>query len=392
MSVFERNGVIDSQVFNIEENFKMIHKKIDNFSERRIKDSSSIVDVFKYYGFELTKKGVGFVTNCPFHDDKHPSMTVNPSRNICKCFSCGKKAMNPVGFIMEYEGIRYHEALLRLADIEGVVISGQGSTPPPPKPAPKPAPKLPPTFMSQDIVCRSMQYGNNPLYRFLSSLFGESATYQELVRYHVGTSNAKVNSKQGDRRSVIFWQTDEQGRIRGGKIIPYDETTGRRIHADKTERDVTWAHSVLHVKDYNLCQCLFGQHLIKSDTKRINIVESEKTAIIASLYFGDSKGIWAATGGKDKTASTDRIMEASVLLKGKLVVLYPDADGTEEWGELKNRLVGIGINAKTSTSMSRQPAGSKFDIADIIISSIQSRAAAHEQQPLPSSEQQPLPF
>lgn len=63
----------------------------------------------------LKKAGSDYKGLCPFHDDKHPSMSVSPSKGIFKCFSCGKGG-NVVHFIMEHEGLTYPRAIRWLAD------------------------------------------------------------------------------------------------------------------------------------------------------------------------------------------------------------------------------------------------------------------------------------
>ena len=64
---------------------------------------------------KLKKRGVNYLGNCPFHNEKTPSFTVSPAKEIYKCFGCGK-AGNSVNFIMEHEHISYPEALRYLAD------------------------------------------------------------------------------------------------------------------------------------------------------------------------------------------------------------------------------------------------------------------------------------
>lgn len=63
---------------------------------------------------KLTKRGVNYKGLCPFHDEKTPSFTVSPTRNIYKCFGCGRGG-NAVNFLMEHEGLSYPEALRSLA-------------------------------------------------------------------------------------------------------------------------------------------------------------------------------------------------------------------------------------------------------------------------------------
>ncbi len=62
----------------------------------------------------LRRRGVNLIGLCPFHDEKTPSFTVSPSKNICKCFGCGKGG-DPVRFIMEHEKISFPEAIRYLA-------------------------------------------------------------------------------------------------------------------------------------------------------------------------------------------------------------------------------------------------------------------------------------
>lgn len=62
----------------------------------------------------LKKRGSNLWGNCPFHNEKTPSFSVNPARNIFKCFGCGK-AGDSAKFLMEHEHYSYAEALRYLA-------------------------------------------------------------------------------------------------------------------------------------------------------------------------------------------------------------------------------------------------------------------------------------
>ena len=93
---------------------------IDQATIDRILDAAQIVDVVSDF-VTLRKRGVNYVGLCPFHDDRTPSFSVSPARNICKCFACGKGG-NPVHFIMEHEQITYLEALKYLAKKYGIEV------------------------------------------------------------------------------------------------------------------------------------------------------------------------------------------------------------------------------------------------------------------------------
>ena len=99
---------------------------IDKATVRRIIDTADIVEVVGGY-VHLTKRGSNYMGLCPFHNEKTPSFSVNRQRNICKCFSCGKGG-SPVNFIMEKEGVNYHDALVHLAKKYGIKIEEREQT------------------------------------------------------------------------------------------------------------------------------------------------------------------------------------------------------------------------------------------------------------------------
>ena len=86
---------------------------IDRQTIDRILDASQIVEVIQEF-VPLKRRGVNYLGLCPFHNEKTPSFTVSPSKEIFKCFGCGK-AGNVVNFIMEHEHLSYPEALKYLA-------------------------------------------------------------------------------------------------------------------------------------------------------------------------------------------------------------------------------------------------------------------------------------
>ena len=75
----------------------------------RIFDAADIVEVVSDF-VSLKKRGVNYLGNCPFHNEKTPSFTVSPAKGIYKCFGCGKGG-NSVKFIMDHEQLTYAEAL-----------------------------------------------------------------------------------------------------------------------------------------------------------------------------------------------------------------------------------------------------------------------------------------
>lgn len=83
-------------------------------------DAADIVDVVKEF-VTLRKAGVNYKGLCPFHNEKTPSFTVSPAKQMCKCFSCGKGG-NVVHFLMELENMTYPEALKWLGRKYGIEV------------------------------------------------------------------------------------------------------------------------------------------------------------------------------------------------------------------------------------------------------------------------------
>ena len=92
-----------------------------------IRSRSDIVDVISGY-IRLQRKGSNYVGICPFHNDRNPSMSVNQSRQIYHCFSCGAGG-DVFKFVMEYENLTFPEALKTLADRAGVELPDREVSP-----------------------------------------------------------------------------------------------------------------------------------------------------------------------------------------------------------------------------------------------------------------------
>ena len=86
---------------------------ISQKSVQEIIETAKIEDVVEEF-VNLKRRGVNMLGLCPFHNEKTPSFTVSPAKNIFKCFGCGKGG-NPVQFLMEHETLSFPEALRYLA-------------------------------------------------------------------------------------------------------------------------------------------------------------------------------------------------------------------------------------------------------------------------------------
>jgi DNA primase len=80
----------------------------------------NIYDIVSKY-ITLQKTGSNYRALCPFHSEKTPSFFISPSKNIFKCFGCGK-AGDSVKFLMEYKGISFADAIIEIAQHYGIPI------------------------------------------------------------------------------------------------------------------------------------------------------------------------------------------------------------------------------------------------------------------------------
>jgi DNA primase len=93
----------------------------------QIRRSNDIVDVIGSY-IVLKKAGsASYRGLCPFHNDSNPSLNVSQSKQIYKCFACGK-AGNTITFVQEYEKLTFIEALKNLAARAGIIVPERDNT------------------------------------------------------------------------------------------------------------------------------------------------------------------------------------------------------------------------------------------------------------------------
>jgi len=190
-------------------------------------------------------------------------------------------------------------------------------------PQPKPL-----SFISVEVFQASLKgHEANNFVKFLIDLFGVEITSELVSRYFIATSK-RWNG------ATVFWQIDTQGKIRTGKIMLYSPTTGKRVKEPFNHID--WVHKALGQPEFQLRQCLFGEHLLIDKTKPVAIVESEKTAVIASVYL--PQFIWLAVG-----SLTNLNAEKCSILKGRTVTLFPDLNGFEKWSRKAKELLRIAV-------------------------------------------------
>ncbi|WP_372800894.1 DUF6371 domain-containing protein [Lutibacter sp.] len=209
---------------------------------------------------------------------------------------------------------------------------------------------LPISTIQKSIIEASIKkYENNNLFLFLIKYFNSEQVSQTFKKYNVGTSK-KWNG------ATVFWQLDEHHNFRTGKIMLYDTKIGKRVK--KPHNRISWAHKVLKINNFNLKQCLFGLHLVKENTKIIGLVESEKTALIMSLFLPEHT--WISTGSKQNLKA-----ELLAPLKNFEIVAYPDKGEYNDWNKKCNELINLGFNISCSQLVEKYSEKQGYDLADI---------------------------
>ena len=99
-------------------------------SQHTIQQILSRIDIIDIVGgfVKLKKRGANYLGLCPFHNEKTPSFTVSPTKEIYKCFGCGRSG-NSISFLMEHEKYSYVEALRWLAARYNVEVEETETSP-----------------------------------------------------------------------------------------------------------------------------------------------------------------------------------------------------------------------------------------------------------------------
>lgn len=212
----------------------------------------------------------------------------------------------------------------------------------------------PPTtsFIPHNIMLPTLSdHRQNKLINFLLARFNQEQVIQTASKYQIGTTS------NGD---TIFWQIDNKQMIRSGKIMAYGND-GHRLK----NTPPNWMHTKLNLPDFNLQQCLFGLHLLPaSKSAVVCIVESEKTALIASICFPDT--LWLATGG-----SANLQAEKLEPLRDKQIILFPDLGAYTKWSEKAKQLNKKAFQIKVSPFLEEKASAKDWekglDLADYLI-------------------------
>ena len=235
-----------------------------------------IIDIISSF-VKLKKRGSNYLGLCPFHNEKTPSFTVSPSKEIYKCFGCGRSG-NSISFLMEHEKYSYVEALRWLANKYNVEIEETETSP---------------EIKQQQLLADSLYAINNFAQKYFTDVLFNTDEGQD-----IGLSYLK---QRGFREDIIKkFQLGFNPSARDGFAkealaaqfnLDYLQKSGLVTTRDEKPVDNYRGRIIFPVQNQSGKIVGFGARLIKSNDKApkyINTPENEiyvKSKILYGSYF-----------------------------------------------------------------------------------------------------------
>jgi len=190
---------------------------------------------------------------------------------------------------------------------------------------PQPQQQIVPDYVPAEFVEKTFcRFKENVFFMYLLKLLGANEAYELQEKYNIGTA------KDG---GTIFWQQDKEGNFRTGKVMYYN-INGHR----KKERASWYVHRKIK-EDFILQQVFFGEHLV-TDDKPIALCESEKTAIIMSVFRPEFT--WIASGG------SEMLNDYRLGRLSRLDMVFPDNGQFKKWQKktawIKGRQMDVSVD------------------------------------------------
>ncbi len=225
----------------------------------------------------LKRRGVNMIGLCPFHDEKTPSFTVSPTKNICKCFGCGKGG-SPVNFLMEVDNLTYPEALRVLAGKYGIEIEEDGNPD------------------------KSKEQRQHQESLYLINQFTKDFFIDQMNNTDIGKSVGLHYFKdRGFREEIIerfglgYAPSDGKSLMHGLDKAGYEKTFYEKLGVVKNGRDFFRGRVMFPI--HNLTgKCIgFGGRILKANKKApkyVNSSEAEiynKSKVLYGMYFAKNE-------------------------------------------------------------------------------------------------------
>ncbi len=284
----------------------------------------------------LKKAGQNYKALCPFHEEKTPSFTVSASKQIYKCFGCGK-AGNVINFISEYEKISHQEAAVRIASKLGMKLST-------PKAAKKSASKQSILYKIYNLAAKhyseNLKKHGQQVMKYLAERGISQATIEKFeLGYALDSFSALKDflTENGAKEELLaksgLFKKSDTGRMydqfRNRLIFPIHSETGRvvafggRILADeaKAAKYINSPTTPIYTKGNEL----YGLYLTKYDINKSGyVIIVEGYTDFLRLYSSGFTNVVASLG----TSLTEDQVRLLKRFTQKFYLLYDgDASG-----------------------------------------------------------------
>lgn len=331
-------------------------------TQQTIQQILNRIDIIEIVGefVKLKKRGTNYLGNCPFHNEKTPSFTVSPAKEIYKCFGCGKSG-NTISFLMDHEKLSYVEALRWLAakynvEVEETAVSAE--------------------VRAQQQVADSLYIINNFAQKFfshslletehgkdigLSYLLHRGFTEETIHKFQLGFSPEVKNAfakeaieKQFNQElllktGLVVSRYDELlDNYRGRVIFPIHSNAGKVIgfgarlikSNDKAPKYINTPENEIYVKSKILYGSYFARQAIDKNDECL-LVEGYTDVI--SLHQAGIENV-VASGGTSLTQDQLRLIKKYT---NNLTIIY-DGDGAGVKAALRGLDMALeeGLNVK----------------------------------------------
>ena len=332
--------------------------KISQTTIDQIRDRADIVDIISQE-VNLKRKGINYFGVCPFHDEKTPSFSVSPSKQIYHCFGCGNGG-NVFTFLMEYEKVTFFEAVKGLAEKYNIIIEEIKNT------VPSNEFSLLYDFHERaSIIYENNLFsksGSNALTYLTNRKLKENIIKEFRIGFALNSWNSLykvfINDKYKDSmmKSGLFSRTQKgvfdrfRSRImfpifhQSGKIIAFG---GRAFESDDMAKYLNSPETTIYQKS----NILYGLHKTRDSIRKAGYaVLVEGYMDFLQLYQAGIKTVVAISG----TSLTMNHAKALSRLTNKIILLY---DGDSAGGSATIRAGFIIYKAGMESYVIRPPEG-----------------------------------
>ncbi|HSZ85749.1 MAG TPA: DNA primase, partial [Puia sp.] len=254
-------------------------KNFSLISQQTIQQILSKIDIINIVGefVKLKKRGANYLGLCPFHNEKTPSFTVSPSKEIYKCFGCGRSG-NTISFIMEHEKYSYVEALRWLANKYNIEIEETETSP---------------EFKQQQQVAESLFIINNFAQQYFSNVLFNEEEGQDIAMMYLKERNFREEIIKKFQLGYCLERRDAfaTAALAAQYNAEYLQKSGLVVMRDEKLLDNYRGRIIFPVHNQTGKIMGFGARIIKNNDrapKYINTPENEiyvKSRILYGLYF-----------------------------------------------------------------------------------------------------------